>query len=205
MKIKTKEITYEEFEKLPSEKAPQPIKPSILFRTLLKVASSSELKATNFKVKKIDMDKLKAKEPALILMNHSCFLDLKIAATILYPRPFNIVCTQDGFVGQNWLLRHLGCIPAKKFVTDYQLFPNMKLAIQKGSSVLMYPEASYSFDGTATNLPSSLGKCLKLLDVPVIMIKTFGAFQHDPLYNGLQLRKVNVSAEMKYLLSKEDV
>ena len=69
----------------------------------------------------------------------------------------------------------------------------------------MYPEASYSFDGTATPLPESMGKCLKLLGVPVVMIRTYGAFARDPLYNNLKLRKVNVSADMEYLLSPEDI
>ena len=69
----------------------------------------------------------------------------------------------------------------------------------------MYPEASYSFDGTATPLPESLGKLVKKLGIPVVMIKTFGAFSHDPLYNNLQKRKVKISAEMKYLLSPEEI
>ena len=69
----------------------------------------------------------------------------------------------------------------------------------------MYPEASYSFDGTATPLPESLGKCLKLLKVPVVTILTEGAFARDPLYNNLQKRKVKVSAKVKYLLSPEDI
>ena len=72
------------------------------------------------------------------------------------------------------------------------------------SSILIYPEASYSFDGTPTPLPDSIGKCLKLL-VLVVVIRTHGAFARDPLYNCLQLRKVKVSAEMKYLLSPEDI
>ena len=69
----------------------------------------------------------------------------------------------------------------------------------------MYPEASYSFDGTATPLPDSLGKCLKLLGVPVVMIRTEGAFLREPLYNCLQHRKVKLSATMEYLLSAEDI
>jgi DNA-directed RNA polymerase subunit RPC12/RpoP len=69
----------------------------------------------------------------------------------------------------------------------------------------MYPEASYSFDGTATPLPESLGKLVKKLGVAVVMIKTFGAFSYDPLYNNLQKRKVKISATMEYLLSQEDI
>ena len=71
--------------------------------------------------------------------------------------------------------------------------------------MLLFPEAGYSFDGTATVLPESLGKLVKKLAVPVVMIRTFGAFSYDPLYNNLQLRKVPIRAEMEYLLSPEDI
>ena len=67
------------------------------------------------------MERLGKKQPCLILMNHSSFIDLEIASTILFPRPFNIVCTTDGFVGKNWLMRLLGCIPTKKFMQDVNL------------------------------------------------------------------------------------
>ena len=152
------------------------------------------------------MENLSADEPALFLMNHSSFIDLKIAGTILYPRPFNIICTSDGFVGKNGLMRALGCIPTKKFMTDVTLVRDMAYAVRElKDSILMYPEASYTFDGTATPLPDSLGKLLKLLMVPVVMIRTEGAFLRDPLYNMLQLRNVKVSAKMQYVLSPEEI
>lgn len=152
------------------------------------------------------MEKLEAGQPCLVLMNHSSFIDLKIASSILFSRPFNIVCTSDGFVGKRLLMRMIGCIPTKKFVTDMVLVRDMIYAVRElKSSVLMFPEASYSFDGTATPLPDSIGKCLKLLGAPVIMIQTYGAFARDPLYNNLQRRKVKVSAEVEYLLSPEEI
>ncbi len=206
MKIKVKKMDYDEVLKQPASKKLPPRRPSILFRTLLKLLSSSDLKATNFTYTQTGMERLGKNEPALILMNHSSFIDLKIASTILYPRPFNIVCTSDGFVGKEWLMRRLGCIPTNKFVTDAQLVRDILYALKTNHcSVLMYPEASYSFDGTATPLPESLGKCLKLLGVPVIMIRTYGAFSRDPLYNGLRLRNVDVSCNMEYVLSPEDI
>ena len=206
MKIKVKEKSYEDVLAMPVGLHQLPVRPGILFRTLLKVLSKSELKETNFTCREIGMEKLGKHEPCLILMNHSSFIDLKIAATILYPRPFNIVCTSDGFVGKNCLMRAIGCIPTKKFVTDLTLVRDMMFAVKKlNSSVLMFPEASYSFDGTATPLPESLGKCLKMLGVPVVIIRTYGAFARDPLYNNLKLRKVDVSADMEYLLSSQDI
>lgn len=206
MKIKVKEARYEDVLARPVRRHRQPLRPGPLFRFLLKALSASDLKATHFTHREIGMEKLGKHEPCLILMNHSSFIDLKIAATILYPRPFNIVCTTDGFVGKDWLMRAIGCIPTKKFVTDTVLIRDMLFALKKlGSSILMFPEAGYSFDGTATLLPESLGKCLKILGVPVVMIRTYGAFARDPLYNNLNLRKVDVSADMEYLLSPEEI
>ena len=206
MKIKVTDKSYEEVMALPREEHRKPLKPSIFFRTLLKLLSSADLKATNFHCRSIGMERLGADEPCLILMNHSSFIDLKIASTILYPRPFNIVCTSDGFVGKEWLMRHLGCIPTQKFVSDLGLVRDMVYTVKElHSSVLMYPEASYSFDGTATPLPESIGKCVKMLGVPLVMIRTYGAFARDPLYNGLQLRKVDVSADLEYLLSPQEI
>lgn len=206
MKIKNRELSYEEVLALPQEEHVLPRKSSLFFRTLLKTLSAADLKATDFSLTTEGMDRLGKDECALYLMNHSSFIDLKIAATILYPRPFNIICTSDGFVGKAALMRAMGCIPTKKFITDTTLVRDMLYTVRTlRSSLLMYPEASYSFDGTATPLPESLGKLLKKLKIPVVMIKTDGAFLRDPLYNMLQLRKVKVCAKMRYLLSPEEI
>ena len=205
MKIK-KGLSYREVLEKPEKKAKKPARPSFFFRTLIRLVSLPDLWATKFKFKKIGMEKLKRNQPCLILMNHSSFIDLKIANRILYPRKYNIVCTGDGFIGKNWLMRQIGCIPTKKFVTEVGLVHDMAYAVKRHkSSILMYPEASYSFDGTATPLPESLGRCVKMLGLPVVVIMTEGAFARDPLYNGLQLRKVNVSATAEYLLSPEEI
>lgn len=206
MKTVVKELSYEKVLKLPEPKLKRPVKPALFWRWFMKTLGKGDLKKVNFKCNYIDMEKLPANQPCLIIMNHSCFLDLEIASTVMYPRPMNIVCTSDGFVGKNWLMQQIGCIPTNKFVTDFVLVRNMKYAIEKlGSSILMYPEASYSFDGTATPLSGTLPKCMKLLNVPVVMIKTYGAFSRNPLYNNLQVRKVNVSADVKYLFSAEEI
>lgn len=206
MKIKTIEKSYKDVMALARPVHKKPIRPHLLFRTVMWVGSVPDMVLTGFKVKKIRMERLGKKEPCLYLMNHSSFIDMEIASTILYPRPFNIVCTTDGLIGKNWLMRQIGCIPTKKFLTDGALVRDMMHALHKlNSSVLMYPEAGYSFDGTATTLPRTLGKCLKLLKVPVVMIRTYGAFARDPLYNNLQKRRVKVSAEMEYLLSPEEI
>ena len=205
MKIKVVDMPYEQALAQPREKHTLPRRPSMLFRALLRALSAPDLRATHFRCDRVGMERLGPDEPCLVLMNHSCFLDLKITAAVLYPRPFNIVCTSDGFVGKAGLMRALGCIPTRKFQPDTALVRDMLYAVKKlKSSILLYPEASYSFDGTATPLPESLGKCVKALGVPIVLLRTCGAFARDPLYNGLQNRRVNVSAELRYLLSPEE-
>ncbi|MBE6787648.1 MAG: 1-acyl-sn-glycerol-3-phosphate acyltransferase [Ruminococcaceae bacterium] len=206
MKIKTKKLAYSEVLKLTPKKHKKPLKPMFILALVIRVLSFFELLGVGFKYKKTGMEKLSKKEPCLILMNHSSFIDLKIASALLFPRKYNIVMTSDGFVGKNLLMRLVGCIPTQKFIGDSLLVRDILHCVKKNNtSILMYPEASYSFDGTATPLPESLGKLVKKLGIPVVMIKTFGAFQYDPLYNNLQKRKVKISAEMKYLLSPEQI
>lgn len=206
MKTKVTNKSFNDVMAIPREKHQKPIKPNMLFRTLLKLVSLPDIIATKFKYNKIDMERLGKGEAALFLMNHSCFLDLEIVPTVLYPRPFNIVATTDAFIGKNWLMKQIGCISTNKFVTDMNLLRDMKHSLHKlGSSVVMFPEAGYSFDGRSVPLPDSLGKMVKMMGAPLCMIKTYGAFARDPLYNNLQKRKVKVTADVKYLLSPEEI
>ena len=206
MKIKVKEVSYDKFLELPGYKHQNPMKRSFILASLIRLLSEFTMMNVKFKANYINMDKIDKKEPYLILMNHSSFVDMKIASKLLYPKKYNIVCTDDGFVGKEWLMRFLGCISTRKYITDPSLVKDMLYTVKKlKSSILLYPEACYSFDGTATPLPTNIGKCIKLLKVPVIMLRTHGAYHRDPLYNNLQLRKVNVSCDVEYLISKEDI
>lgn len=208
MKIATKQISFAAAmaKKRPAHK--KPLRPSILLATLIRILSIFDLAPTGFSYTAEGMEKLGKKEPCLILMNHSSFIDLKIASRIFYPRRYGVVSTTDSFVGfcMPLLMRLIGCIPTQKFVTDVRLIKDMEYMLkEKKASVLMYPEAGYSFDGTATTLPRKMGVLLKKLGVPVVTVITEGAFARDPLYNCLQKRKVKVSARVKLLATAEEI
>ncbi len=208
MKIKTKQLPYEKVLSKKSPKHKNPIRPLFLLQTVIRVLAELELRPAKFTYTTEGMDKLGKKEPCLILMNHSSFVDLKIVSRIFYPKRYAIVCTSDGFVGfgKALLMRLLGCIATRKFVTDVTLVKDMEYMLKKKkTSVLMYPEASYSFDGTATPLPRKMGVLLKKLGAPVVTVITQGAFSADPLYNGLQKRKVPIRAQVKCLATAEEV
>ncbi len=210
MKNSFRKLDFDKVMAKPRPKHKKPVKPNLFWRTLIRILSVFSLAGSGFTYETEGLEKI-GKEPCLILMNHSCFLDMPMAYQILYPRPLSIVCSEDAFMGMggfmSWLMYTIGCIPTQKFVTDVSLIKDMTYCLrEKKSSILMYPEASYSFDGRATALPRKMGVLLKKLDVPVMMIETFGAFNRNPLYNELQVRKgVKVSAKAYCLYTKEQV
>ena len=205
------DMKYEDVLKKRRPPHKKPVRPNLFFRILLRVLSAFSLMGTGFRYTQEGMDQICKDQPCLILMNHSCFLDMPMAQRIFFPRPMNIITTSDAFVGMGgfmgWLMRTIGCIPTQKFVTDISLIKDMTYALkERKSSILMYPEASYSFDGRCTKLPRKMGVLLKKLDVPVVMVETFGAFSRNPLYNQLQVRKgVKISAKVRCLYTLEEV
>lgn len=211
MKTTVKQKSIEQVLALPRPEYKKPRKANLFWRTLIRILTVFGLLGCGFRYEAKDLEKLRKDEPCLILMNHTCFLDMEVAYRILYPRKLNIVCSNDGFIGMGglmeWLMRAIGCIPTQKFVTDLQLIQDMEYCLKElKSSVLMYPEAGYSFDGTATTLPRKMGVLVKKLNVPVIMIETKGIFARNPLYNELKIRKdQKISAEARVLFTAEQV
>ena len=208
MKITVKNSTYSAVMAKKRPKHRKPLRPMLLLQILIRILAIFDLRPTKFTYKTYGMEKLSKKEPCLILMNHSSFIDLKIVSRIFFPKRYGIVCTSDGFVGfgMSLLMRLLGCIPTQKFVTDIGLIKDMEYLLKKKkTSVLMYPEASYSFDGTATPLPRKMGVLLKKLGVPVVTVISQGAFARQPLYNCLKKRQVEVSAQVRVLATAEEL
>ncbi|MBO7250764.1 MAG: 1-acyl-sn-glycerol-3-phosphate acyltransferase [Clostridia bacterium] len=206
MKIKTRELSYDEVLKLPRLQHRKPRKPSRFLATVVRVASAPTLRKTKFSYTTERME-LVGDQPCLILMNHSSFTDMKLAFGIFYPRRMGIVTSVDamsGFLGK--VMRYLGCTPTHKYVSDISLISDIKYMLKENkTSVLMYPEAGYSFDGRTTTLPRGLGVIMKRLGVPVVTVITEGAFHRDPLYNMLQLRNVKVSAHVKCIATLEEI
>ena len=211
MKTTIKQMDYEKVMALPRPQHKLPRKPGIFWRGLIRGLTVVGMMGTKFQYETEGFEKIGKDEPCLILMNHTCFQDMEVAHQILFPRPFQIVASNDGFLGlfglMEWLMRTIGCIPTQKFVSDLRLVQDMEYCFKTlKTSVLMYPEACYSFDGTTTTLPAKMGILLKKFDVPVIMIETFGAFGRNPLYNELKIRRhVPITAKARVLFTREEI
>ena len=208
MKTVIKNSNYETVMAMKRPKDRKPLRPLFALQVLIHILSFFMLLPYKFTYQTRGMEKIGKKEPCLILMNHSSFVDMEIASRVFFPRPYGIVTTSDSFVGplMRWLMPLIGCIPTQKFVSDLGLVRDMQYMLkEKKVSVLMYPEASYSFDGTATALPRKMGVLLKKLGVPVVTVITQGAFACQPLYNELKKRKVQIRADVQCLFTKEDL
>ena len=86
MKIRTKKRTYEQVVAMKRPKHRKPLRPNMLLSFVIRVLSIFDLFPTKFTFQKHGMDRIDPKEPVLILMNHSSFIDLKIASRIFFPK-----------------------------------------------------------------------------------------------------------------------
>ena len=211
MKTSIKKMDYEKVMALPRPRHKLPRKPNLFWRCLIRLLTVFGMMGTRFQYETVGFEKIGKDEPCLFLMNHTCFQDMEVAHRILFPRPIQIVASNDGFLGlfglMEWVMRSIGCIPTQKYVSDLRLVQDMEYCFKTlKTSVLMYPEACYSFDGTATTLPKKMGILLKKYDVPVVMIQTFGAFGRNPLYNELKIRRhVPITAKATLLYTREEI
>lgn len=206
MKIKTLNKSYDEVMAIQPPKHFKPMKTNIFWQTLTNVLSRVMLLSSQFTSKEVGMEKLGKDEPALILMNHSAFADFEIAYSMLYPRKFNTVAAFETFMGLGWIMKPIGIFPTRKYISDPQLIRDIKHCLVKNkSSVLMFPEAVYSLDGSLVTLPTSLPKLIKLLGVPLCVLQTRGVYLSNPAYGFVKPRKVPMQGELRYVLSPEEI
>ena len=145
------------------------------------------------------------KPPYLLLGNHNAFMDFKVASHATWPYQANYVVAIDGFIKREWLLRLIGCICTRKFTTDTMLVRQLIRVVKMGGIPALYPEARYSLCGTTAVLPDSLGKLAKLLKVPVVVLLCHGHHINSPFYHLPDHGVRGTRAEMKEILTAEDV
>ena len=142
--------------------------------------------------------------PYFLLCNHNSFMDFMIMTKAIFPKRANYVVAIDGFIGIEWLLRAVGGICNRKFTKSVSLVRNILRARDNGDIVVLFPEARYSLCGTSAILPASLGKMVRKMNVPVVVLLMHGHHINSPFWN-VGSRKVKpVQSEMKLLLTQEE-
>ena len=69
----------------------------------------------------------------------------------------------------------------------------------------MFPEAVYTLDGTCVPLPTTLAMFVKKLGAPLCMLQTNGVYLHVPAYGYVKKRNVPIHAELRYVLSPDEI
>lgn len=205
MKISDIEFrTLQEVQEMPRfDLKSMPKKPKWYLQVVAWLLSIPETFIRRVKIIKVNMKKVKG--PYVLLCNHNSFFDFKVATRALFPRRANYVVAIDGFINREWLLRNVGCIGKRKFVSDPAIVKQLKHTLEVNKNIaVIYPEARYSLIGTTAILPESLGKLVKMFKYPVVTLISHGHHLHEPVWNLIK-RKVPVKSVMTYLLTKEDL
>jgi len=183
--------------------AKKPVKQRWFLTPVAWLLSFPETLRRKLKITKINMKGLKP--PYLFLSNHMAFVDFKAATRAIFPHKASYVVAIDGFLINEWLLRQVGCICKRKFTNDILLIRHMKYSLEVNKSILaLYPEARYSYCGTNSVLPESLGKLIKMYKVPVVTFIQHGNYLSQPVWN-LKKRKCRLEATMTQMYTPEQI
>lgn len=179
------------------------IKPLNLLKPIMYLLSLFEVKKIKSKVTKVNINNIKP--PYFMFVNHNSFFDFKVATLTMFPTVGSNVVALDGFINRELLLRACGCVCKRKFTSDPHLVMNIKhLLYERKGVVSIYPEARYSLLGTSSPLPDSLGKLVKLFNVPVLVLINNGHHLLQPVWN-LNKRKVQTTSTLTKLFDVDDL
>lgn len=182
----------------------KPIKTRFYMLPLLWIVVFFSLLFIKHKIVKENFKKIKG--GCLIISNHLSFQDIKLLEKVIFPRRSFYVSSIDEFVGKEWIMRHLGCIPKKVHYQDMALVRNLIRLLKKGNIVTIYPEATYSFAGSTNKFDQSLGKLAKLANVPIVVIHEYGPYLYSPRWNWLHKnREVPLIAKAKMVVTKDEL
>jgi len=181
----------------------KPRKAPWYLQVLAWILSFPETFVNRTRIHKLNMKGLKG--PYVLLCNHNSFFDFKAATRAVFPRSSNYVVAIDGFINREELLRNVGCIGKRKFISDMPVVRNIQYSLDKlGEICQIYPEARYSLCGTTAILPDSLGKLMKLLKHPVCTLINHGHHLRQPVWN-LHKRHVRTESYLTQIITAEEL
>lgn len=161
-----------------------PHKPWFTMTLAKKILSFPDMKKRGAVIRKHNMDDI-ADKPYILLITHASMVDFNIMLTATHPYPVNNVMSLEGFnTYTEPLMRSLGVLGKRKFITDINLIRNIRYCLEKlGTIFAIFPETRYSLDGCTSFLPESLGSLIKMMKVPCVVLKLHGNFVTCPQWN----------------------
>lgn len=157
---------------------------------------------------KVTYDKqsdLDAKEPFILLGNHSCFYDFLFAIKAMGPYPIRFVVAAKYFTSPfvASFLNFYGAIPKKLADKDFDCMRTIRTSLKNGESVGIYPEGRVSMWGTTEYINASTAKLVKRLNCNLVLVQNLGGFFLNPPYGGG--RKFGRTDTRIYVYDKEQL
>lgn len=166
----------------------------------------SWLMTRQFKLKIIKKNMEGIKPPFLVISTHQGFSDYYITPLALFPNRANYVSDMEGFAAfGEWLYRAIGCIGKRRYVSDSMVVKNIKRALDKAQPVVVYPESRHSNVGTTAYIPPNMGKLVKMMKVPLVILSAHGSYLANPFWDEEHTRKVPMEATLECVYTAKEV
>ncbi len=188
----------------PFDRQMEPPKQNLFMTPLIWLICWISTRRYGLKIRKHRMEGLKP--PFLVLGTHHSFMDFLVTPLALAPHRANYVSELEGFENYGeWLYRQAGCLGTRKFVNDISLIKNIKKITDRKGILVLYPEARYANVGTYSEIPESVGKLVRYLRVPVVVINMKGNYLQSPIWNLTARKDARLEADITQVFTADEV
>ncbi|MBQ9207277.1 MAG: lecithin retinol acyltransferase family protein [Treponema sp.] len=128
-----------------------------------------------FTDKKVQSRRLKS--PCVIIANHTHFFDPILLETVFRGKITSVVA-KDWYENKklHWFLKFAQCIPCDRYHLDTEWFLLAKKAIDKGHSIVIFPEGRCNEDGRISEFKSGYAFLARTYKIPVLCVGLSGIF-----------------------------
>ena len=145
------------------------------------------------------------KPPYVVIGNHGNKWDPFIAAVLLK----EVICyIASDSIFRNPVLRVIlksfGAVPKKKFMPDTQAIRELFRIRSDGGIIGIFPEGEATWDGNSLDVTQATGKLLKVLKMPVVLVKFTGNYLSLPRWSRYG-KKGELTADYSVLLTAEQL
>ena len=179
-------------------------KPNILFYRITQLVSWLFSRLI-FRCKYLRNEIRHAKGPFVVIANHQAAYDFVNLFCARW-KPMNFVISNSFYssLPLKGFMDRLGVIPKQQFQTTVKDLKRIKVCIDAGRSVVIYPAGLMCEDGLSTPIPAATYKLLKWLDVDVYMARTAGTYFVMPKWTS-GFRPGKTTMDIYKLFSKEEL
>ena len=128
-----------------------------------------------FRLSRIGREHVPQSGPVIYASNHRSFLDPFVIGTIAR-RPIYYVAKKELFANRfvAWLLNALGAFPVDRGASDKEMLATAKAILERGDSILMFPEGTRIRPGTLGKPKRGAGRLVLETGAPVVPVAVIG-------------------------------